>query len=225
MSRLPEPHSDGLLAQNGCVGASQNLQSSRQSSAATCISSALWREHVLLPPPLHVFLQDGKATCLDIFSCEEQTCLFLGWVLICLLLAPVTAECDGDVLKRFGSRQVATGCSSGPLSCMAVQSLAASWSVQLICVWLLCCVFFFFKVFFLIVFNNSWSMLCFLLKTTCYYLSAGLIIHRTWCKKCSCVCSSLGASRRCSCLVWLTQHFLFKPKLVQSSLPRGGRRS
>lgn len=64
--------------------------------------------------PLHVFLQDVKATCLDIFSCEEQTCFFFGCVLTSLLLAPVTAERDGGVSKRFGSRQVAMGCSSGP---------------------------------------------------------------------------------------------------------------
>lgn len=36
--------------------------------------------------------------------------------------------------------------------------------------------------------------MCFLLKETCYYLSAGLIIHRTWCKMSSCVYSSLGGS-------------------------------
>lgn len=52
-------------------------------------------------------------------------------------------------------------------------------------------------VFFIVVcFNNYWSKLCFRLKKTCYYyLSAGLIIHRTWCKTSSCVYSSLGGSR------------------------------
>jgi len=44
------------------------------------------------------------------------------------------------------------------------------------------------------VFNNCCSALCFLLTKTCYYLSAGLIIHRTWCKMSSCLWSSLGTS-------------------------------
>lgn len=42
--------------------------------------------------PFHVFLRDGKATCLDIFSWKEQMSLFFGWVLMSLLLALVTAE-------------------------------------------------------------------------------------------------------------------------------------
>lgn len=37
-------------------------------------------------------------------------------------------------------------------------------------------------------------MLCFLLKKTCSYLSAGLIIHRTWCKMAAvCVVHGVGA--------------------------------